>query len=385
MALSEARGVLTLGTFDLLHVGHLNLLRHCREIAGSGVVTVAVNTDEFIERYKGRPPVMTLEERMTLVGALYVVDEVLPNDQPDGSAKDVIEAAHPDVIVVGDDWADRDYLGQSAWTRLALPTQLPGRVRALYARHLLDAAPGAAVIPAVVIPAINRFDSLEANLGAFDHPMARLVIIDNSLTGYTYAPPAGSPFKLIEHLRPILPLGVTGGFNAGISQTPEAEWWLRALQRTSAMAPGDLSEIERLISNIEGPAVVTGSRDDMRLLRSAYMAVNRACIETVGLYDEWAFFPCYFEDDDYVRRCELAGVQWLVHDGAISHDRSVTIRSDERMAQRNSETFPDNLRRYVAKWGGAPGREQFKTPYDIPNCPLSFMQPDPAGRAKRAW
>jgi cytidyltransferase-like protein len=50
--------VLTIGTFDLLHVGHLELLAGCRELAGgSGSVVVAVNRDAFVERYKGRRPV----------------------------------------------------------------------------------------------------------------------------------------------------------------------------------------------------------------------------------------------------------------------------------------------------------------------------------------
>lgn len=239
------------------------------------------------------------------------------------------------------------------------------------------------MIPVVVIPAVSRFDMLEANLAAFDEPVERLVIIDNSLSGYTYAPPKDSPIQRVEHVRPVLPLGVTGGFNAGIAQTPDAPWWL--LSSTDiGYGPDDLAMIADLMEAGDSPAVVTGSRHDDRLLRGAYMAVNRACVETVGLYDEWAFFPCYFEDDDFVRRCELADVEWVEYDGAIRHDRSITIRSDGHMAARNAETYPDNQRRYVEKWGGPPGAERFTTPYGLP-VPLSFVKIDLAGRAARRW
>lgn len=104
--------VLTLGTFDLFHAGHVNLLRQCREIAGMGIVVVGLNTDEFIDRYKGRPPVLDYAHRAAVVAACRYVDVVWPNAQADGSAVDVIHRARPDVIVIGSDWQHRDYLGQ---------------------------------------------------------------------------------------------------------------------------------------------------------------------------------------------------------------------------------------------------------------------------------
>lgn len=240
------------------------------------------------------------------------------------------------------------------------------------------------MIPAVVIPAVSRFDMLEANLARFDHPVARLVVIDNSLAGYKYTPPEGSPIARVDILRPVMGIGVTGGFNAGIMQTPEAAWWL--LSSTDiAYGPGDLARIaEEMEAADDYPTVVTGSRNDERLLRGAYMAVNRACVETVGLYDEWAFWPLYYEDDDYVRRCELGEVDWIEYDGRIGHDRSITIRSDARAAANNQRTFPECARRYAEKWGGMPGQETFRTPYGLP-VPLSYCKVDMAGRAARVW
>jgi GT2 family glycosyltransferase len=240
------------------------------------------------------------------------------------------------------------------------------------------------MIPAVVIPALSNFDMLEANLATFDAQVERLVIIDNSQTGYEYQPPQGSCVESVSVIRPILNVGVTGGFNDGICQTPGASWWLLS-SVDIGYGPGDLANIAKLIASAGAlPAVVTGSRNDDRLLRGAYMAVNQACIRAVGLYDEWAFFPCYFEDDDYVRRCELGGVRWIEYDGTIKHDRSITIRTDAHAEARNRETYPDNLRRYIEKWGGQPRQERFMTPYDMP-VPLSYTRVDLPGRAARHW
>lgn len=113
--------VLTLGTFDLLHEGHLRLFQRCRQLAGSlGTVTVALNTDGFITAYKGRAPVQTFVERRAAIRRSdQRVDRVIPNCQGPGepSAQATIEIARPDLIVVGSDWRGRDYLGQLGVTQ----------------------------------------------------------------------------------------------------------------------------------------------------------------------------------------------------------------------------------------------------------------------------
>ena len=72
--------VYTGGTFDLLHSGHVRFLQACRKIAGhDGTVVVSLNTDEFISAYKGKPPVMSFEERKEVLQALRCVDRVVAN------------------------------------------------------------------------------------------------------------------------------------------------------------------------------------------------------------------------------------------------------------------------------------------------------------------
>lgn len=97
--------VLTIGTFDLLHPGHLELLAGCRYQARAGKVLVGVNRDEFVERYKGHRPTQTLEHRIELLRALRDVDGVFVN-VGDEDATVLIDCVRPDLLAIGDDWLD---------------------------------------------------------------------------------------------------------------------------------------------------------------------------------------------------------------------------------------------------------------------------------------
>lgn len=105
------------GTFDVLHVGHLELLRACRQLAGpGGRVVVALNTDEFVTRYKQRSTYQTYAEREEILRSLHDVDLVVKN-AGDEDSRIAIDVVQPDVIVIGDDWRDKDYLGQLGLTQ----------------------------------------------------------------------------------------------------------------------------------------------------------------------------------------------------------------------------------------------------------------------------
>lgn len=105
------------GTFDLIHSGHIRFLRACRRIAGDeGQVVLALNTDEFVEAYKGKAPVMTYDERKTVLLACKYVDDVVPN-LSGADSKPTILNVEPDFIVIGDDWAKKDYYAQMQFTQ----------------------------------------------------------------------------------------------------------------------------------------------------------------------------------------------------------------------------------------------------------------------------
>lgn len=109
--------VLTVGTFDLLHYGHIRLFQRCRELAGeNGKVVVGVNSDDFIARYKHAAPIMSYKEREFALLQLPFIDEVVENKAGEDS-KMIIEQVQPNLIVIGSDWARKDYYKQMSFTQ----------------------------------------------------------------------------------------------------------------------------------------------------------------------------------------------------------------------------------------------------------------------------
>ena len=101
--------VLTLGTFDTPHAGHINFLRQCEQY---GELTVGLNSDEFIESYKGKAPLFSWRERQVLLRNLGY--EIYPNND---NGATLIYKLNPDVICIGSDWARKDYLKQIDMTQ----------------------------------------------------------------------------------------------------------------------------------------------------------------------------------------------------------------------------------------------------------------------------
>lgn len=104
--------VYTGGTFDLFHSGHVQFLRKCSHY---GYVVVALNTDEFIEQFKGIRPVMSYAERYELLRSCRYVDEVVPNISG-ADSRPTIESIAPNYIIIGDDWKEKDYYKQMGFS-----------------------------------------------------------------------------------------------------------------------------------------------------------------------------------------------------------------------------------------------------------------------------
>lgn len=90
----------TTGAFDLFHIGHLNILKRAKEQCD--YLIVGVSTDEVIQGYKHKTPIIPFEERIAIVEAIKFVDEVVPQTSMDKFA--AWEKLKFDAIFHGDDW-----------------------------------------------------------------------------------------------------------------------------------------------------------------------------------------------------------------------------------------------------------------------------------------
>lgn len=102
--------VITYGTFDLLHYGHIELLKRAKSLGD--YLVVALSTDEFNLGSKQKKSYFPYEKRKRLLEAVRYVDLVIPEESWDQKLSD-IEMYHIDTLVMGDDWAGKfDYIEQ---------------------------------------------------------------------------------------------------------------------------------------------------------------------------------------------------------------------------------------------------------------------------------
>src|SRR5690625_3607790 len=95
--------VITYGTFDMLHTGHINLLRRAKEYGD--YLIVAISTDEF-NKTKGKQAYYSFEQRKAILEAIRYVDKVIPEYAWDQKIDDV-KKHNIDMFIMGDDWDGR--------------------------------------------------------------------------------------------------------------------------------------------------------------------------------------------------------------------------------------------------------------------------------------
>ena len=100
--------VITYGTFDLLHYGHINLLQRAKRLGD--YLIVALSTDAFNQKEKNKVTYFTYQERKRLLEAIRYVDLVIPEESWEQKIADVREF-RADIFVIGDDWRGKfDFL-----------------------------------------------------------------------------------------------------------------------------------------------------------------------------------------------------------------------------------------------------------------------------------
>ena len=86
--------------------------------------------------------------------------------------------------------------------------------------------------------------------------------------------------------------------------------------------------------------------------------------EYPGLFDQ-KYYPAYFEDNDFHRRIKLAGMRAIKSSGALYyHYGARTIKENEEVGNISNTYYLTNKQRYIEKWGGKPGKEKFKIPFN---------------------
>lgn len=90
----------TSGVFDMFHIGHLNILNRAKEHCD--YLIVGVSTDETVQSYKHKTPIIPFEQRAAIIAALKCVDEVVPQSTMD--KLEMWKQKHFDVMFHGDEW-----------------------------------------------------------------------------------------------------------------------------------------------------------------------------------------------------------------------------------------------------------------------------------------
>ena len=188
-------------------------------------------------------------------------------------------------------------------------------------------------IPVIIIPILNRYDLLDNMLDSINYPVDNILIVDN---GGTY-----STNKNVKVLNMPANLGLSASWNLGIKCFPHAKYWLFASADTTFNA----DSLQR-IDETSGP-------DKLVLTDDAYgcFSVGENVIDKIGLFDEY-FYPIYFEDNDFHERV----ARFCPENTILSTDikaapetGSQTINSDDKLMNRNHQTFEKNREYYQYK------------------------------------
>ena len=99
--------VFTPGTWDMFHVGHLNLIKSAKALGD--ILVVGIKTDEMVFKDKGHHPLMSYADRAAVLEACIYVDMIVPESKMDRDQ--LLEKIDADILAVGDDWWEKKVRG----------------------------------------------------------------------------------------------------------------------------------------------------------------------------------------------------------------------------------------------------------------------------------
>lgn len=103
------RTAITFSSFDLLHSGHVQMLRECKEQCD--YLIVGLQTDPTIDRPEKNKPVQSVVERYVQLSGIKYVDEIVPYET-EQDVKDILKLFLPDVRIIGEDYRFKDFTGK---------------------------------------------------------------------------------------------------------------------------------------------------------------------------------------------------------------------------------------------------------------------------------
>ena len=196
------------------------------------------------------------------------------------------------------------------------------------------------MIPVMVLPTLTRHDLAVQMLASIDCEVGLLVIVNNhpsaNFDAFGLVPRCVQDYRVYD-----MPanLGVAGSWNLGIKCAPFAPWWM-VVSDDVVFAPGALAAFaDKCLPN-----VLTVSNEWPHY---QFFGVGEEVVSEVGLFDE-NLYPANFEDDDFQRRCEAAGLQVLQVGVPHTHVKQGTVHAPEWAAQ-NTRTFAANESYYKQK------------------------------------
>ena len=193
----------------------------------------------------------------------------------------------------------------------------------------------------LIVPVLNRYDLLQRMVSSIDYPIDELLIIDyGDQSEGVIAPDC---VKSVRVMNMPTNQGVAGSWNLGIKFYPFEPVWFFSSADTVYL-PGAL---EKLSQAKPGEITLAGSFPYWQTF-----GIGEDVVRKIGLFDE-NLYPIYFEDNDYTKRAESAGIPISYLDIPVTHDNSSTINSDPKLAQANNRTFSDNKNYFDTKLEGS--------------------------------
>ena len=193
------------------------------------------------------------------------------------------------------------------------------------------------MIPVLGFLTYSRFDLAQRLLDSIDYPIKDLVIVDNS-GKREFIPEKPDLVKNLWLIQLPHGLGYSGGLNLIVKSTPFAPYWLLVNDDTVFQA-GALKKISEQVD--------TDAINFLSIMpKWSGFVLGEGAVLKSGLFDE-RFHPIYFEDNDYERRLQAAGVKAKFINAEIAHDNSSTLNSG--FHSQNDKTFQANKRLFESK------------------------------------